>query len=97
VNYYIKKTINLIAYYLKVWYNISQRIIKGGADNMNNLEYLESIKKADEKLTLKDIDWFTHRKIKALEIIAEELCKLNSREDNKYNGDYAEQSHDHRG
>jgi len=32
-----KKTINLIAYYLKVWYNISQRIIKGGEMKMSGL------------------------------------------------------------
>jgi len=50
---------------------------------MNNLEYLEKIKKADEDLKLnlkgivRDESGDSYRQAKALEIIAEELIKCN--------------------
>jgi len=53
---------------------------------MDNLEYLKSIKGADDiwhkdkNINYKDItkkDYYEYRKMKALEIIAEELCLLN--------------------
>jgi hypothetical protein len=48
-----------------------------GEKVMDNLEYLESIKEADKDTNKDDIDWFSHRKIKALEIIAEEFIGQN--------------------
>ena len=51
-------------------------------------------KDRDKKLELMPAEY---RKIKALEIIAGELCKFNAREDNKYGNGYCEQSHDHTG
>jgi len=50
---------------------------------MTNLEYLKKIKKADEELNLelknivKNEDGDSYRQAKALEIIAEELIKIN--------------------
>ena len=50
---------------------------------MNNLEYLEKIKKADEdlKLNFKNLvrneEGDSYRQVKALEIVAEEFCKYN--------------------
>ena len=68
---------------------------------MTNLEWLHQMKSEDERYNKSEttIRKFTdeQRITKALEIIAEELCKLNAREDNKYNNEYCEQSHDHTG
>jgi len=53
---------------------------------MDNLEYLKSMKQADDiwhkdhKISFIEItneDWYEYRKTKALEIIAEELIKHN--------------------
>ena len=43
---------------------------------MENLEYLEKMKKDDGDTYLEKADW-VYRKLKALEIIAEELIKTN--------------------
>lgn len=48
---------------------------------MTNLEYLESVKKGDENLKLyikKKNGEEDYRQVKALEIIAEELCIMNA-------------------
>lgn len=46
---------------------------------MDNLGYLESIKEADKDTLKDDIDWFSHRKIVALEIIAETLMNIDDK------------------
>jgi hypothetical protein len=61
---------------------------------MDNLEWLEEMKKQSDSVTG---NHWKFRVMKALEIIAEELCKFNAREDNKYDNGYCEQSHDHTG
>ena len=64
---------------------------------MTNLEWLENIKRFNDK-EKEPILWQSYRQTRALEIIAEELCKMNKRTDNLYNHNtYAEQSHDHTG
>ena len=63
---------------------------------MTNLDYLEKMKKDDGDTYIEKADW-VYRKLKALEIIAEELCKYTIREEYKYSGEYCEQSHDHTG
>ena len=73
---------------------------------MDNLEYLEKnrIFKFDDELKAIESENFVIskskielRKLYALEIIAEELCKFNAREDNRYGSEDCEQSHDHTG
>ncbi len=55
---------------------------------MNNLEWFKETREHDiERAKIVGDDNLidnNYRKIKALEIIAEELCKINAREDNKY-------------
>lgn len=46
---------------------------------MDNLGYLESIKEADKDTFKDDIDWFSRRKIVALEIIAETLMNIDDK------------------
>jgi hypothetical protein len=43
---------------------------------MTNLEWLEKVKKEEPSIDLEK-DYWTQRQVKALEIIAEELIKLN--------------------
>ena len=65
---------------------------------MTNLEYLQKKFNEDERSSLHEIELdMSYRKVIALEIIAEELCKYTIREENKYSGECCEQSHDHTG
>jgi len=69
------------------WENLQEAIdLKKGGEKMNNLDYLKNRKEIDDgkkrdkdPLSIQVSEWeIEYRKMKALEIIAEELINLNS-------------------
>lgn len=54
---------------------------------MTNLEYLEEMKKDSYREHQEHTAW-DNRQVLALEIIAEELCKFNEREESIFSNEY---------